>query len=259
MAIYSLKRSYQLKDLQEVDFKDLWGDHGIFTTMWIFGKPPKILFFENHIKNLINSLKRYQIRKSSLNNDILKVINKNLSKKVTYNHLLRIAVNKKIISISLRKRVSPKLNFDLKLVNLKREKPQFKNLKYKKILRLLVKLDNSKSDIGLVSNKKIFETGTSNLLFVKNDKIFTPIKDYYEGNTFKFFKSKIKKIIKKNIFVKDLKSYNEILLIGSGKGVASVKTIKQIGWKRKNLDQFKLLSKYYNSIKNQSKIYRFSK
>ena len=32
---------FDLKDLQEVDFKDLWGDHGIFTTMWIFGKPPK--------------------------------------------------------------------------------------------------------------------------------------------------------------------------------------------------------------------------
>ena len=111
MAIYSLKRSYQLKDLQEVDFKDLWGDHGIFTTMWIFGKPPKILFFENHIKNLIMSLKKYGIKKKSLHQDILKIINKNLSSKVNYNHLLRVAVNKKIISISLRKRVRPKSNF----------------------------------------------------------------------------------------------------------------------------------------------------
>ena len=79
MATYSLKRSYQLKDLQEVDFKDLWGDHGIFTTMWIFGKPPKILFFENHIKNLIKSLKIYRVKKKSLKKDILKIINKSLS------------------------------------------------------------------------------------------------------------------------------------------------------------------------------------
>ena len=64
MAIYSLKRSYQLKDLREIDFKDLWGDHGIFTTMWIFGKPPKILFFNNHLKNLILSLRKYQIKKN---------------------------------------------------------------------------------------------------------------------------------------------------------------------------------------------------
>ena len=258
MAIYSLKRSYLHKNLQEVDFKDLWGDHGIFTTMWIFGKPPKILFFENHIKNLIISLKKYDIKKRSLHKDILKIINKNLSSKVNYNHLLRVAVNKKIISISLRKRVRPKLNFDLKLVNLKREKPQFKNLKYKKILRHLIKMDNSKSDIGLISNKKILETGTSNLLFIRHKKIYTPIKGCYEGNTFKFFKSKIKKIIKKDIYVKDLKNYDEILLVGSGKGIASVKTIKQIGWKRKNLEHFKLLSKYYNSITSKCSAYRFN-
>ena len=257
MVIYLLKRSYQLKNLQEISFKDLWGDYGIFTTMWIFGKPPKILFFKKHIKNLIKSLKKYGIKKRSLHQDILKIINKNLSSKVNYNHLLRVAVNKKIISISLRKRVRPKSNFDLKLVNLKREKPKFKNLKYKKILKHLIKMNNSKSDIGLISNKKILETGTSNLLFIKHNKIYTPIKDYYEGNTFKFFKSKIKKIIKKDIYVKDLKNYDEILLVGSGKGIASVKTVKDIDWKRKNLKQFKVLSKYYKSMINKCTPYRF--
>ena len=61
MVTYLLKKSYQLKDLKQIEFQDLWGDHGIFTTMWIFGKPAKILFFDNHLKNLISSLKKYQI------------------------------------------------------------------------------------------------------------------------------------------------------------------------------------------------------
>ena len=81
MAIYSLKKSYQLKDLQEIDFKDLWGNHGIFTTMWIFGNPAKILFFESHIKNMIKSLKDYKIKKKYLKKDIIKIINQNLTKK----------------------------------------------------------------------------------------------------------------------------------------------------------------------------------
>ena len=81
MVTYLLKKSYQLKDLKEINFKDLWGDHGIFTTMWIYGKPPKILFFKDHIQNLIKSLKSYNINKRNLKNDILKTINKNLSKK----------------------------------------------------------------------------------------------------------------------------------------------------------------------------------
>ena len=122
MATYLLKKSYQLKDLKQIEFNDLWGDHGIFTTMWIFGKPAKILFFDNHLRNLILSLKKYQIKKKSLKSDILKIINKNLSKKKKYNHLLRIAVNKKIISISLRKRVKPKLNFNLKVSKNKKRK-----------------------------------------------------------------------------------------------------------------------------------------
>ena len=257
MVTYSLKKSYQLKNLKEIDFKDLWGDHGIFTTMWIIGKPLKILFFENHIKNLIKSLKRYGINKRFLKRDILKVINISLSKKNSYNHLLRVALNKKVISISLRKRKSPKLDFDLKLINFQREKPQFKNLKYKKILFHLSKMNNSKSDIGLVSKEKILETGTSNLLFVKNKKVFTPKKDYYEGNTYKFFKTKIKEITKKDILIKELKKYDEIILVGSGKGVASVKTIKQIGWKRKNLNQFKIFLKYYNSAINKCSLHKF--
>ena len=255
--MYSLKKSYQLKDLQEINFKDLWGDHGIFTTMWIFGKPPKILFFDKHIKNLIRSLQKFKIKKKSLKKDILYILNKNLSKKKNYNHLLRVALNKKVISISLRKRVQPKLDFDLKLVKLKREKPQHKNLKYKKILSHLSKMDNSKSDIALVNNKKILETGTSNLLFIKNDNIFTPKKNYYEGNTYKFFKSKVKKIIKKDILIKDLKNYDEILLIGSGKGVASVKTILQIGWKRKNLKKYRLFLKFFNLEIKKCKFYKF--
>ena len=256
MVIYLLKKSYRLKDLKEINFKDLWGDHGIFTTMWIYGKPPKILFFNDHIKNLIKSLKSYSINKRNLKNDILKIINKNLSKEKNYNHLLRIALNKNILSISLRNRLKPKLDFSLKLVNLKREKPKYKNLKYKKILYYLSKMDNSKSDIGLVYKKRLFETGTSNLLFVCKNDIFSPSKNFYKGITYNFFKSK-KKILKKEIFLSELNNYEEILLIGSGKGVASVKNIKQLGWKRKKLDQYKIFSKYYNSAISRTGLYKF--
>jgi len=255
MVNYLLKKSYRLKDLKEVDFEDLWGDHGVFTTMWIFDNPSKILFFKEHINNLIKSSKAYSVFKSSLKSDILNLLKDNLVSKRKYNHLLRIALNKKTLSISLRKRIKPKLNFNLKLVNLKRQKPEFKNLKYKEILNHLTKLDNSRTDIGLCSNNKIFETGTSNLLFVKNDKVYSPPNKFYKGITYKFFKSKIKKIIKKDILVNSLKEFDEIILIGSGKGVASVKSINQIKWKRKSLKFYNILSRHYKSaVKSCKKI-----
>ena len=256
MVNYLLKKSYQLKDLKEIEFKDLWGDNGVFTTMWIFGSPPRILFFKDHINNLIKSTKAYSIIKSSIKSDILKVIEENLDNKIKYNHLLRVALNKNTLSISFRKRIKPKLNFNLKLVNLKRQKPEFKNLKYKEILKHLSKLDNSKSDIGLCSNKKILETGTSNILFVKDKKIFSPINKFYKGITFKFFKSKIKKIIKKDILIDSLNEFDEIILIGSGKGIASVKTINQINWKRKEFKIYNQLLKHYNSAINNCPKYK---
>ena len=256
MVNYLLKKSYRLKDLKEIEFKDLWGDNGVFTTMWIFGSPPKILFFRDHINNLIKSTKAYSILKPSIRSDILKLIKENLDNKIKYNHLLRVAVTKNTLSISLRKRIKPNLNFNLKLVNLKRQKPEFKNLKYKKILKHLSKLDNSKSDIGLCSNKKILETGTSNILFVKDKKIFSPINKFYRGITYKFFKSKIKNIIKKDILINSLNEFDEIILIGSGKGIASVKTINQVNWKRKQLKIYNQLLKYFNSAINKCPKYK---
>ena len=105
-------------------------------------------------------------------------------------------------------------------------------------------------------NKKIFESGTSNILFIKKNKVFSPVNKFYKGITYKFFKSKIKKIINKDILVNSLKEFDEIILIGSGKGVASVNRIEQVMWKRKSLKFYKKLSRYYLSATNNSLEYK---
>jgi len=245
MVTYLLKKSYQHKTLKEVNFKDLWGDKGVFTTMRILGKPAKIIFFKNHIKNLIKSLKVYELNRFNMEKDILKLIKLNIDKTKTYNHLLRVAINKKIISVSLRDRKTPKSRFNLKLINHKRIDPKLKNLKYKLILRYLSKMDNTISDVGLCFEKKILESGTSNILFIKENKIYSPSKNIYKGVTYNFFKKKLGKIINKEILVNSLNDYDEILLIGSGKSVTSVETIKEVNWKRKGLKYYKILSHFY--------------
>jgi len=224
--------------------------------MWVFSKPAKILFFKKHIKNLIKSLRSYKLDQSNIEKNILKLIKLNINKDKLYNHLLRVAINNKMISISLRKRVIPKLRFDLKLINYKRVDPEFKNLKYKLILKYLSKIDNSCSDIGLCFNKKILESGTSNMLFVKQGKIYSPLNGIYKGITYNFFKKKIDKIVDKEIFIDTLKNYDEILLIGSGKGVTSIRTINKIKWRRKSLKFYKILSGFYKKEISKCSVYR---
>ena len=245
MAILLLKKSYLHKDLKEIKFHDLWNSYGVFTTMRAVGRPVKILFFKEHIENLLKSLKIYKIDKKNIKKNILKLVKFNLSKKKKYDHLFRVAVNNKMISISLRKRPKPKSNFSLKLINYKRIDPEYKNLKYKKILNFLKKMDTTKSDIALYKNNKILETGTSNLLFIKKNKIYSPNKNFYSGTTLKFFKKKIKTIKKRNILIDSLSIYDEIIVIGSGKGVVSVSNIEKSTWKRKSLKYYRILLKIY--------------
>ena len=245
MVTLLLKKSYRHKDLKEIKFHDLWNSYGVFTTMRVIEKPAKIIFFKEHINNLIRSLKVYKINKKNIKQNILKLIKLNLNKNKKYDHLFRVAANNKMISISLRKRLKPKLNFSLKLIDYKRIEPEYKNLKYKKILNFLKKMDTTKSDIAIYKNKKILESGTSNLLFIKKNKIYSPINNFYKGTTLKFFKKKLKKIKKRNIFIDSLESYEEIIVIGSGKGVVSVNSIEKPFWKRKSLKNYRILSKIY--------------
>ena len=256
MVTYLLKKSYQHKTLKEINFKDLWGGKGVFTTMRILGKPVKILFFKNHIKNLVKSLKVYKLNKANIEKDILKLIKLNVDKTKSYDHLLRVAVNKKIISISLRDRKTSKLKFNLKLINHKRIDPELKNLKYKLILKYLSKMDNTTSDVGLCYKKKILESGTSNILFIKENTLYSPSKNIYKGVTYSFFKKKLGKITNKEIPINSLNDYDEILLIGSGKAVTSVRTIKEINWKRNSLKYCKVLSNFYKKEILECPIYR---
>jgi len=246
MVTLLLKKSYQLSNLKEVAFKDLWGSRGVFTTMRMVGKPSKLILLKPHIENLIKSTRKYAIRKKNLKNIILDLIKKNTLYKGPDN-LFRIALNKKLISVSIRKRPKLKKNFSLLLFKYKRVEPNYKNLYYKKILAKLSKVDSSKFDIALVANNKILETGTSNLVFVKNGKIFSPKKNCYFGNTLKFISKKVK-INFKDISIKEIKDFEEIILIGSGKGVTSVSKIDELKWKSRNNISFNKLSKIYNNL-----------
>tara|TARA_X000000950_G_scaffold31693_1_gene34243 strand:+ start:119 stop:868 length:750 start_codon:yes stop_codon:yes gene_type:complete len=245
MAIFLLKKSYQTSNQKEVGFKDLWGSHGVFTTMRLLGKPGKLILFKSHFNGLIESLKKYKIYTKNIEKNIKCLIHLNINKNINYDHLLRVALTKKNLSISIRKRIKVKKNFELKIINYKRIDPVTKNLYYKKILKELNKYDPSKTDIALVYKGKILETCTSNILFFKNREYFSPKNNCYIGNTIKYLKGKIK-ISFKDIYYKDLKKFDEIMLIGSGKGVTPVKYIKQMNWKSKNDFGYKKIIKYLN-------------
>jgi 4-amino-4-deoxychorismate lyase len=85
------------------------------------------------------------------------------------------------------------------------------------------------------------------LLFIKNGKFFSPKNNCYIGNTIKYLNKKIN-INFKDIKIKDLNNYQEILLVGSGKGITSVETIDELGWKNQSFICSKKIKNIYKKL-----------
>jgi len=65
--------------------------------------------------------------------------------------------------------------------------------------------------------------------------------------TLKFFLKRIKSfVVRKNIHINQLKDFEEIILLGTGKGVVSLSEIKDLNWKRKRNIYYKKLLNLYN-------------
>ena len=101
---------------------------------------------------------------------------------------------------------------------------------------------------------KLLETGTSNIIFIKNNKYFSPSKKFYRGVNLKVFEKKFK-IRKTNIYIKTLNEYDEILLIGSGKRCIYCIFYKEKNWKRKIINHMKNSLKIKFEITKQKDIY----
>ena len=243
-----LKKSYHVKDLKNVKFNSLWGYNGVFTTIRISGNKPNLVLIDQHLKKLNKDSNFFGINFKVSKQFLINFIHTN-SKIKNYDHLLRVAVTKKLISLSLRKRNKEEKNFTAHIYRYQRSLPSFKNLQYKKILSLQKKINLQKEEILFYNKSKILEGSTTNLIFVKNNQLFIPKNSYYFGITLSYLIKTIPYKIKKiDILISNLYEYSEILLVGSGKGVVSISSIDQLNWYRSSLKMYKSILKEYSKV-----------
>ena len=247
MVNFSFKKSYNFNNFNNVKYDHLWGSKGVFTTVRVVGSNPRYIFLKDHLSQLNKSLKKLNIKFSLTEKKLLELIphQSNIKK---FNHLLRIAVKKNLISISLRPRLTPSNNFKCQLVNYQRTNARLKNLHYKKILSLQKEINLQNKEILFYNRKMILEGSTTNLIMTKNNQMIVPTGNYYKGITMNFFLKKFKNKFKfKSITFAELSLADEIILVGSGKGVVKVSSIPQIKWFSSSSKMFKRLSSIYEA------------
>ena len=87
------------------------------------------------------------------------------------------------------------------------------------------------------------------IICIKNKKIYIPKEHYYKGCTISYLlKATKRQIQKSNIAINNLNKYEEILLVGSGKGVVSLSAIPEINWKSKSTLIYKEFMNLYKKI-----------
>jgi branched-subunit amino acid aminotransferase/4-amino-4-deoxychorismate lyase len=247
MVNFSFKKSYNFNSFNSVKYDHLWGSKGVITTVRVVGSNPRYIFLKDHLSQLNKSLKKLNIKFSLTEKKLLELIphQSNIKK---FNHLLRIAVKKNLISISLRPRLTPSNNFQIQLANYQRTNARVKNLHYRKILSLQKNIDMQKEEILFYNKKMILEGSTTNLIMIKNNQMIVPTGNYYKGITMNFFLKKFKNKYKfKCITFADLLLADEIILVGSGKGVVKVSSIPQIKWFSSSSKMFKRFSSIYDA------------
>ena len=247
MANFLFKKSYKLSTFKNIKYDHLWGSKGVFTTIRVYGESPKYIFLKDHLLQLNKSLKKFNINFLLTEKKLLELIPSNLKIK-KYNHLLRVAIKNNKISLSLRSRLKPSNIFQCKLVNYQRSNAKIKNLQYKKILSMQKNIDMQKMEILFYNNNIILEGSTTNLILIKNSQIILPKGNYYKGVTMNYLLKKIQnKYFFKSIRFSDLLVADEIILVGSGKGVVKVTSIPQIKWFSSSAKMFKRLSSMYKA------------
>ena len=255
MVNFLFKKSFQLRTFKPIIYDDLWGKKGIYSTIRIIGEQPNYILFKEHLKNINLSSKKLNINFTLSKKKLLSIIPP-LNKIKKYDHLLRVALNSKSISISLRKRLEPIKNFHSTLYSYQRSNPSLKNLYYKKIIKELSFINTQEQEVILLKDNFLLEGGTTNIFCVRNKIIYYPKNNFYAGTTMRYLLSKIKRPSKKiNISVHELFTFDEIILVGSGKGVISLKLINKIEWKPRSNLIYKELLNIYNKLlyKNAAK------
>ena len=248
MVNFLFKKSFQLKTFQPTIYDDLWGKRGVFSTIRVIGKKPNYILLDDHLKNINLSLKKFNINFVLSEKALLSIL-PSLNKIKKYDHLLRVALNYKLISISLRRRLEPAKNFQSFLLPYLRSNSSLKNLYYKKIINKLSYINSQKQEIILLKDNLLLEGCTTNIFFIRNKTIYFPKKNFYKGTTMSYLLNKTQRTSKSiNISIHRLFTFDEIILVGSGKGVISLKSINQIEWKPRSNLIYKELLGIYNKL-----------
>ena len=225
--------------LNQTEYRELWGELGAFTTMRLDVKTTRCAYFiENHVERLCSTLKGMDIPSPFDHKWIWRqaiIFVAGVAQHGDY--MFRMMATEDCFSLTAYPRVDPNFNISGLIWEYTRNNSQYKTLDNEDILEALEDIDRVSEELILQSEDgRLLEGATSNLIFVRGNRLYVPVADRLNGLTQQLILNQLSSqhdIVEEDIPASSLSNVDEIICCGSGKGVVCILSIPELDWEAK--------------------------
>ena len=234
-----------------------WGRPGAFTTFRVFPKR-KTPFLPQHLDRLLDSARRLNLPWIPAPDELLARTTEYLNRYGDeFTGLVRLCLFEDLIGLSDRPANSDGNPVEGWLLHHRRPEPLAKSTADKDLYGALSELEVEKEDWVIIDPKDndLRETATSNLIFCSGNELLIPEKFILQGIVLR----QLLPLLASEFSItrgapkdSDLYDFDEILLCGTGRGVAPVTGLSELGWNSGGNEIFNRVRQIYDSLIEQA-------
>jgi len=234
-----------------------WGCKGAFTTIRVEGVTPYPLFLNAHLDRLEKSARLLEVVPIVSQPQIRERITIFLSStQIPTPFLIRACLLENRLALYARPAHPTGPELSAKILRHLRPVPEVKSTVDNELYGRLGELDLGLEDFLIVhpADGRVLESATCNLIFAQGDNLVIPKEDILSGIVLNKLLASMNgfEIDRRSPRLDELSAFAEIILCGSGREVASLATIPEIGWQRSSEKTFLKLRKNYETVKTQA-------
>ncbi|MDG1132432.1 MAG: aminotransferase class IV [Opitutales bacterium] len=230
-----------------------WGRPGAFSTFRVYPNR-KTPFLADYLDRLLDSARRLNLSWIPDSTEISGRLSSYLSDLGNdYSGLMRICLFDDLIGLSDRPANSDGNPVEGWLLNYRRPEPLAKSTAEKDLYGALSKLEVEKEDWIIIDPKdnNLRETATSNLIFSSGKKLLIPEKFILQGIVLRQLLPHLNSQFSVTRGIpqdSELSDFDEILLCGTGRGVAPLSSLSELGWNSRGDIIFNQVRQIYDSL-----------
>ena len=245
------------RDGVSVPAPEPWGRKGAFTTIRVEGTPPCPLFLNAHLDRLEKSAGLLKVvpivSKSQIRERLVTFIS---STQIPTPFLVRVCLLEDCLALHSRPAHPTGSELSAKILRHLRPVPEAKSTFDNELYGRLGELDLGLEDFIIVhpADDRVLESATCNFIFAQGDNLVIPKEDILSGIVLNKLLASMNgfEIDRRSPRLDELSAFAEIILCGSGREVASLATIPEIGWQRSSEKTFLKLRKTYETVKTRA-------